>query len=35
MNCDKIEVETVDEIVNKLTRGKAAGLDNLTCEHLQ
>jgi len=35
MNCDKIEVETVDEIINKLTRGKAAGLDNLTCEHLQ
>jgi len=27
-------VESVDKIVNKLKRGKAAGLDGLTIEHI-
>jgi len=30
-----IEVEKVDSIINSLCKGKAAGSDSLTCEHLQ
>lgn len=30
-----IEVFRVDEIIRNLKRGKAAGLDKITCEHLQ
>lgn len=30
-----INIEMIDKIVTQLTRGKAAGIDTLTCEHLQ
>jgi len=32
---DEIDVELVDKIITELQRGKAAGLDSLTAEHLQ
>ena len=32
---DEIDVELVSEIITELQRGKAAGLDSLTTEHLQ
>jgi len=32
---DKFDVELVDKIISELQRGKAAGLDSLTAEHLQ
>jgi len=34
LNENKIDVELIDEIINNLQRGKAAGLDSLTAEHL-
>lgn len=30
-----IETETVDNVISKLTRGKASGVDNLSYEHFQ
>ncbi|HMK58631.1 MAG TPA: reverse transcriptase domain-containing protein, partial [Nitrososphaeraceae archaeon] len=30
-----LDIETIDTIIRKLKRGKAAGIDNLTVEHLQ
>jgi len=32
---NNFSVELVNDIVMKMTNGKAAGLDNLSCEHLK
>ena len=34
-NSYAFDAELVENVIGKLKRGKAAGLDNLTCEHLQ
>ena len=32
---ESISVEMVGTLIDKLKKGKAAGIDNITCEHLQ
>jgi len=29
------DIATVDDVIRKLKKGKASGVDNITCEHLQ